>query len=106
MFIMLGVIYIAYEGTSALSGLYEENGIEDLSFAAEEWVSTAVSSVPNVLVLAVLVAATLTAVAVAVLRRRWRNSRRRLTGADEGSEEFAQEQQSDRVDAQSGGTHL
>ena len=36
MFILLGTLFIAYEGTSALSGLYESNGATDLAFAAEE----------------------------------------------------------------------
>src|SRR5215211_7623878 len=34
MFILLGTLFIAYEGTSALSGLYESNGATDLAFAA------------------------------------------------------------------------
>ncbi len=34
MFIVLGVVFIAYEGTSALGGLYE--GAEELALAAQQ----------------------------------------------------------------------
>lgn len=37
MFVILGVLFIAYEGTSALSGLYESSGAADLALAAERW---------------------------------------------------------------------
>lgn len=39
MFVLLGIVFIVYEGTSALTGLYESNGATDIAFAAEEWVS-------------------------------------------------------------------
>lgn len=37
MFVALGILFIAYEGTSALSGLYEASGAADLALAAEHW---------------------------------------------------------------------
>ncbi|MCA1731915.1 MAG: cytochrome c biogenesis CcdA family protein, partial [Actinobacteria bacterium] len=40
IFVLLGVVFIAYEGTSALSGLYEENGVVDLSYTAEGWANS------------------------------------------------------------------
>jgi hypothetical protein len=97
MFVVLGVVFVAYEGTSALSGLYEENGAEDLAYAAEGWVSSFSRSVPDALVLAVVLGAALAAVATAVLRRR-RREPRGLTGAkDEGVEEFAEGKRPDRA---------
>jgi hypothetical protein len=56
MFILLGMAFIAYEGTSALSGLYEENGAVDLAYAAERWASSLAQNVPDALVLAALLA--------------------------------------------------
>ena len=70
MFVLLGVVFIAYEGTSALSGLYEENGAEDLAFAAEGWVNSFASNIPDALVLVIVLAAALAAAVTAVLRRR------------------------------------
>ena len=46
MFIILGVIFIAYEGTSSLVGFYESNGATDLAFAAEQWINDLVGRVP------------------------------------------------------------
>lgn len=39
MFVVLGVAFIAYEGTSALSGMYTALGTEDLAYAAENVLS-------------------------------------------------------------------
>jgi cytochrome c biogenesis protein CcdA len=57
MFILLGTLFIAYEGTSALSGLYESNGATDLAFAAQRWASEVAPKIPGVALLAALVAA-------------------------------------------------
>lgn len=46
MFVLLGVVFIAYEGTSALTGLYESNGTTDFAFAAEQWASGLTRNVP------------------------------------------------------------
>jgi len=59
MFILLGTLFIAYEGTSALSGLYESSGATDLAFAAERWASEVAGKVSGMALLAVLVAALL-----------------------------------------------
>jgi divalent metal cation (Fe/Co/Zn/Cd) transporter len=94
MFILLGTAFIAYEGTSALSGLYEEKGAADLAYAAEQWVSSFTRSVPDALVLAVAFAAALAALAVVAYGRR----RRKLHGlkaANEGVGEFAGEKRAD-----------
>ncbi len=94
MFVLLGVVFIAYEGTSALSGLYEENGAVDLAYAIEGWVSSFTRSVPDALVIAVAAAL---AVVVVILGRRWRKPRG-LAGANEnGVEEFAEEKRADRA---------
>jgi cytochrome c biogenesis protein CcdA len=64
MFVLLGALFIAYEGTSALSGLYESNGATDLAFAAERWASDVGRGLPAMAILAVL--------AALLLRRRLR----------------------------------
>jgi cytochrome c biogenesis protein CcdA len=74
MFVLLGVVFIAYEGTSALSGLYEENGAVEIAFAAEQWTRSFASNVPDALVLAVVLAVTLTLVIAAYNRRKPRNA--------------------------------
>ena len=71
MFVLLGVVFIAYQGTSALSGLYEENGAVDLAYATEEWSSSFARSVPDALVFALAVVLTLGVIAA----QRWRGSR-------------------------------
>ena len=70
MFIVLGVVFIAYEGTSALSGLYEQNGAVDIAFAAERWASSLAGSIPDALVLAILLTAALALSLVAYGRRK------------------------------------
>ena len=74
MFVLLGVVFIAYEGTSALSGLYEENGAVEVAFAAEQWARSFASNVPDALVLAVVLAVALTLVIAAYNRRKPRNA--------------------------------
>lgn len=37
LFIVIGVLFIIYEGTSALEGLYASGGATDLAFAAQQW---------------------------------------------------------------------
>jgi len=66
MFILLGVLFIAYEGTSALSGLYESNGATDLAFAAEAWAGDIAGRIPETALLAALVTL------LAALLVRWR----------------------------------
>jgi cytochrome c biogenesis protein CcdA len=56
MFIAIGVLFIAFEGTSALEGVYAARGATDLAFAAERWVSGVAESVPLSLALAVAAA--------------------------------------------------
>jgi thiol:disulfide interchange protein len=72
MFILLGTVFIAYEGTFALSGFYEENGAVDLAYAAELWANSLARNVPDALVLAAMVAAAL-GLALAAYRRRRRS---------------------------------
>ena len=70
MFVLLGTVFIAYEGTSALSGLYEENGAVDLAYAAELWANSLAGSILDALVLAVALS-----LAVAAYARRRRKPR-------------------------------
>ncbi len=66
MFVALGTLFIAYEGTSALSGLYASGGDTDLAFAAERWASTVADGIPGMAMLAVVAAL----LAALLLRRR------------------------------------
>jgi len=50
MFVALGVVFIAYEGTSALAGFYESGGATEAVFAAEEWAAGLARSLPIVAV--------------------------------------------------------
>ena len=68
IFVLLGTVFIAYEGTSALSGLYEAYGAVDVAYAAEQWASSLASSIPDAL--ALVLAATLVLAIVTYLRRR------------------------------------
>ena len=70
MFVLLGTIFIAYEGTSALSGLYEENGAVDLAYAAELWANSLAGSILDALVLAATLAVALSLAVAAYARRR------------------------------------
>ncbi len=54
MFVALGVLFIVFEGTSALEGLYASRGATDLAFAVERWVSGLAESLPLSLTLAAL----------------------------------------------------
>ena len=95
MFVLLGVVFIAYEGTSVLSGLYEKNGAVDLAYAAEEWASSFARSIPDALVLAVTLAVALF-IAVSAYRRP-RHGPRALNGANDGVEEAEGRKQRDRA---------
>ena len=68
MFVVLGALFIVFEGTSALEGFYAAAGATDLAFAAERWVNTLSESVPLSLML-VAVAAVLLGVALHRLLR-------------------------------------
>ena len=70
MFVLLGVLFVAYEGTSALSGLYESNGATDLAFAAEQWGNNVVRGVLGVAMIAALAAFLVVVLPRKLLRRR------------------------------------
>ncbi|MCA1716379.1 MAG: cytochrome c biogenesis CcdA family protein [Actinobacteria bacterium] len=86
MFVLLGVVFIAYEGTSALSGLYEENGAVDVAYAAEQWARSLANTVPDTLVLAVALAAALL-LAIRAYRRRQRKPRSAPDSVEESAGE-------------------
>ena len=75
MFVLLGTLFIAYEGTSALSGLYESNGATDLAFAAQTWAGDVARRIPGT----VLVVALVALLAALILRGRLRRG-----GTEEG----------------------
>ena len=54
MFVAIGVLFIVFEGTSALEGLYASGGATDLAFAVERWVSGVSERFPVSVTLAVL----------------------------------------------------
>ena len=95
MFILLGVIFIAYEGTSALSGLYEAYGAEEVAFAAEQWVRSFSGGVPDALVLTGALAAALVLAGMVFVRRR--SKLRGSTATNDSAEKFADEKQPDRA---------
>jgi cytochrome c biogenesis protein CcdA len=97
MFIVLGIVFIAYEGTSALSGLYEENGVVDLAYAAEGWARAFAKSIPDALVLAVALAGATLALAAAIVKRSRRRSHGVVGAADDGIEEAAGRRRPDEV---------
>lgn len=70
MFVALGVVFIAYEGGSALSGLYESNGATDLAFAAERWIDEATAGATGIVLTVLLVAVAVVALARGLLKRR------------------------------------
>jgi hypothetical protein len=76
MFVLLGALFIAYEGTSALSGLYESNGATDLAFAAERWASNVTQGMPAMAIFAVLAIL----LAALLLHRRLRHNRPKDAG--------------------------
>ena len=65
MFVLLGVLFIVYEGTSALAGLYESSGAADLAFAAER----RVSELGGLATATVLIGVAVLVIAALVLRR-------------------------------------
>jgi cytochrome c biogenesis protein CcdA len=69
MFVVLGVLFIAYEGTSALSGLYESTGAADLALAAERWANDLAEWVAGTALLVVLVVLCAALVLRRLLRR-------------------------------------
>lgn len=54
MFVLIGVLFIAYEGTSALEGLYVANGATDLAFSAQQWANGLAGGVPGIAVILIL----------------------------------------------------
>jgi cytochrome c biogenesis protein CcdA len=91
MFILLGVVFIAYEGTSALSGLYEENGAVDVAYDAEQWARSLANIVPDALVLALVLAPAL----LLVIRAYRRRQRKVREVADDGAEAAARRKRLD-----------
>lgn len=47
MFVLIGVLFIAYEGTSALGGFYAANGATDFAFSAQQWVNGLAQRIPT-----------------------------------------------------------
>ncbi len=80
MFVALGAVFIAYEGTSALEGFYERTGAAGLALAAEERLGTVTWGIPDWLALAVLAALSL---AFLVYRRASRRRSKGFSGADQ-----------------------
>jgi len=54
MFIVLGIVFIALQGTNALAGTYESWGFTELSFQADEWVRGATGWIPDGVIFAAL----------------------------------------------------
>jgi cytochrome c biogenesis protein CcdA len=52
MFVVVGALFIAFEGTSGLEGLYASGGATDLAISAERWAETLSEGVPTLIALA------------------------------------------------------
>ena len=52
MFVVVGVLFIAFGGTSGLEGLYASGGATDLAISAERWAETLSEGVPTLIALA------------------------------------------------------
>ena len=96
MFVLLGAVFIAYEGTSALSGLYEENGAVDVAYAAEQWARSFANGIPDILVLALVLAAALLLAVLLVYRRR----RQELRIPSNDIEQFARKERAGKTSRQ------
>ena len=70
MFVALGVLFIAYDGTTALTGLYASQGAEDLALTAEGWASSVARAIPDWLALVLLAALVSSFLAYRRLKRR------------------------------------
>ena len=60
MFVAIGVLFIAFDGTSGLESLYAAGGVTDLAFSVERWVEAVSGRVPisaALVVLGILLAA-------------------------------------------------
>jgi cytochrome c biogenesis protein CcdA len=77
MFILLGTLFIAFQGTSALEGFYAANGATDLAFAAERWVNGLAESIPLALMLAAAAVLLVTVALYRALRRLPRRDKKR-----------------------------
>src|SRR5215203_5566170 len=54
LFVAIGVLFIVFEGTSGLEGLYASGGATDLAFSVERWAETFSESTPISVALVVL----------------------------------------------------
>ncbi|QIN81236.1 cytochrome c biogenesis protein CcdA [Rubrobacter tropicus] len=77
MFILLGTLFIAFQGTSALEGFYAANGATDLAFAAERWVNGLAESIPLAVMLALAAILFAAVVLYKALRRLPRRGKKR-----------------------------
>ena len=73
MFIVIGVMFIVFEGTSGLEGLYASAGATDLAFSVERWVKTFSEST---LISAALAALGLLVAGFLVYRLAWRRKKK------------------------------
>jgi len=77
MFVVLGVLFIVYDGTSALEGFYEKSGAGGLALAAQQWSGGISRNIPAWVATAILAVA-----GVLWISRRWLRDRE---GPDAGS---------------------
>ncbi|MFQ5474029.1 MAG: hypothetical protein ACE5FA_14255, partial [Dehalococcoidia bacterium] len=89
MFIVLGVFFIALQGTNALAATYESWGFTELSFQADEWTRNATSWIPDA---AIFTGLGLLAVAGVVY------AYRRLRPPDDGDWDEGDEYEDDTLD--------
>lgn len=73
MFVLIGLAFIIYQGTSALEGFYDANGATELAFSAQQWVNELVGSISLFWILLTLIFL----VAAFLLLRRLSRSRKK-----------------------------
>lgn len=81
LFILLGISFIAVQGASALSGVYDDLGLTELGFRAQEWVATHLALVSD----AVWVALLVVALGAGWLSRRWALRAREVSVVTDGT---------------------
>jgi cytochrome c biogenesis protein CcdA len=77
MFILLGTLFVAFQGTSALEGVYTALGATDLALATERWVNDLSESLPLSVMLAALAVLFSGLILYKVLRRLPRRGKKR-----------------------------
>ena len=89
VFILLGISFILFQGTSSLAGIYEGWGFTELSFDADVWVKSVTDSIPDALLFAIVGVVAVTI--VWYVRRRLRASGPEEEDAPSSAEAYSEQ---------------